>query len=131
MSNLTINKSQEQGKSPVTVLHLNGQLDGSTESQLLETARLAHEEGAKHLLLDLSELTMLTSAGLRAIQNILRLFTPQEDKDLIHRHGDEPYKSPYFKLVCPNPQIYYILNISGFLQNLLIYNDMQEAVNSF
>ncbi|MGE5643003.1 MAG: STAS domain-containing protein, partial [Byssovorax cruenta] len=80
MSNLTINKSQEQGKSLVTVLHLNGQLDGSTESQLLETARRAHEEGAKHLLLDLSELTMLTSAGLRAIQNILRLFTPQEDK---------------------------------------------------
>ena len=131
MSTLTINKSQEQGKSLVTVLHLNGQLDGSTENQLLETARQAHEEGAKHLLLDLSELAMLTSAGLRAIQNILRLFTPQEDKDLIHRHGEEPYKSPYFKLVCPNPQIYYILNISGFLQNLLIYNDMQEAMQSF
>ena len=131
MSDLTINKSQEQGKSLVTVLHLNGQLDGSTESQLLETARQAHEEGAKHLLLDLSELTMLTSAGLRAIQNILRLFTPQEDKDLIRMHGEEPYKSPYFKLVCPNPQIYYILNISGFLQNLLIYKDMQEAMQSF
>ena len=131
MSGLTINKSQEQGKSLVTVLHLNGQLDGSTESQLLEAARQAHEEGAKHLLLDLSELTILTSAGLRAIQNILRLFTPQEDKDLIRRHGEEPYKSPYFKLVCPNPQIYYILNISGFLQNLLIYNDLNEAVSSF
>ncbi|HSJ87663.1 MAG TPA: STAS domain-containing protein [Anaerolineales bacterium] len=131
MSGLTINKSQEQGKSLVTVLHLNGQLDGSTESQLLEAARQAHEEGAKHLLLDLSELTILTSAGLRAIQNILRLFTPQEDKDLIRRHGEEPYKSPYFKLVCPNPQIYYILNISGFLQNLLIYNDLNEAVGSF
>jgi len=131
MSGLTINKSQEQGKSPVTVLHLNGQLDGSTESQLLEAARQAHEEGAKHLLLDLSELTILTSAGLRAIQNILRLFTPQEDKDLIRRHGEEPYKSPYLKLVCPNPQIYYILNISGFLQNLLIYNDLNEAVGSF
>lgn len=131
MSGLTINKSQEQGKSLVTVLHLNGQLDGSTESQLLEAARQAHEEGAKHLLLDLSELTILTSAGLRAIQNILRLFTSQEDKDLIRRHGEEPYKSPYFKLVCPNPQIYYILNISGFLQNLLIYNDLNEAVGSF
>ena|SRR5215216_4235710 len=131
MSGLTINKSQEQGKSLVTVLNLNGQLDGSTESQLLEAARQAHEEGAKHLLLDLSELTILTSAGLRAIQNILRLFTPQEDKDLIRRHGEEPYKSPYFKLVCPNPQIYYILNISGFLQNLLIYNDLNEAVGSF
>lgn len=131
MSGLTINKMQEQGKVPVMVLHLKGQLDGSTESQLLEAARQVNAEGAGHLLLDLSELTILTSAGLRAIQMILRMFTPQEDKELIRRHMEEPYKSPYFKLVCPNPEIYYVLNISGFLQNLLIYNDMQEAVNSF
>lgn len=131
MSELTINKTQAQGKIPVTVLHLKGQLDGSTENQLMEQARQVHEEGSNNLLLDLSELSMLTSAGLRAIQNIFRLFTPQQDKELIRRHGEEPYKSPYFKLVCPNPEIYYILNISGFLQNLLIYNDMDEAVHSF
>ena len=129
MSELSINKAQ--GKIPVTVLHLKGQLDGSTENQLMEQARQVHEEGSNNLLLDLSELSMLTSAGLRAIQNIFRLFTPQQDKELIRRHGEEPYKSPYFKLVCPNPEIYYILNISGFLQNLLIYNDMDEAVHSF
>jgi hypothetical protein len=76
-------------------------------------------------------LTILTSAGLRAIQNTLKLFTPKGDREVIRQHGEEPYKSPYFKMVCPNPQIYYVLNISGFLQNLLIYNDMDEAVKSF
>jgi anti-anti-sigma factor len=131
MSGLTINKSQEQGQAPVTVLHLIGQLDGSTENQLLEAGRQAHEESAKHLLLDLSELTMLTSAGLRAIQNMLRIYTPQSDLDMMHQHTGELYKSPYFKLVCPNPQIYYVLNIAGFLQNILIYNDMAEAISSF
>lgn len=131
MSELTISKTQADGKATVTVLHLKGQLDGSTESQLMEQARQVYDEGSRQLLLDLSELTMLTSAGLRAIQNIFRSFTPQQDKELIRKHGEEPYKSPYFKLVCPNPEIYYILNISGFLQNLLIYNDMDEAVNSF
>ena len=131
MSPLTIKQSQAQGTTPVTMLHLNGQLDGSTESQLLEQARQLHVEGVRYLLLDLSEVTMLTSAGLRAIQNILKLFTPQEDLELIRRHGEEPYKSPYFKLVCPNPQVYYVLNIAGFLQNILIYNDIEEAVNSF
>jgi anti-anti-sigma regulatory factor len=50
---------------------------------------------------------------------------------IIRQHREEPYKSPYFKLVCPNPEVYYILNITGFLQNILIYNNMDEAVNSF
>ena len=131
MSDLVINSTQEQGNAPVTILHLRGPLDGDTEGQLLEQARQAHEGGASHLLLDLSEVTILTSAGLRAIQNILKLFTPRQDREVMRQHGAEPYKSPYFKLVCPNPEMYYVLNIAGFLQNLLIYNDLNEAVRSF
>lgn len=131
MSDLAIHKSQAEGKTPVTILHLVGQLDGSTEQEFLEQTRQVHAEGNRHLLLDLSEVTILTSAGLRAIQSTLKLFTPASDREVIRQHGEEPYKSPYFKMVCPNPQIYYILNISGFLQNILIYNDMQEAIQSF
>lgn len=131
MSDLVINKSQVEGKTPVTILHLIGQLDGSTEQQFLEQTRQLHTDGVRHLLLDLSELTILTSAGLRAVQSTLKLFTPKEDREVIRQHGEEPYKSPYFKMVCPNPQIYYVLNIAGFLQNILIYNDRDEAINSF
>lgn len=131
MSELNITASQVQGEVPVTILHLSGHLHGNTERQLLDRARQAQEDGSKYLLLDLSGLEVLTSAGLRAIHNIFNLFTPQSDRDLIRQHGDEPYKSPYFKLVCPNPNIYYVLNIAGFLQNILIYNDMSEASSSF
>src|SRR5215208_2651763 len=131
MSELNINASQVEGETPVTVLHLSGHLHGETEGQLLDYVRQAHDEGSKHLLLDLAGVEVLTSAGLRAIHNIFNLFTPQSDRALIKQHGDEPYKSPYFKLVCPNPNVYYILNIAGFLQNILIYNSMDEAVSSF
>jgi hypothetical protein len=131
MSELNITASQIQGDVPVTILHLSGHLHGDTERELVDRARQAREDGAKYLLLDLSEVEVLTSAGLRAIHNIFNLFTPKSDVDVIHQHGEEPYKSPYFKLVCPNPNVYYILNIAGFLQNLLIYNNMEDAVNSF
>lgn len=131
MSELNINASQIQGDVPVTILHLSGHLHGSTESELLDRARQAQEDGSKHLLLDLSGVDVLTSAGLRAIHNIFNLFTPQTDRALIKQHGEEPYKSPYFKLVCPNPNVYYVLNIAGFLQNILIYNNLEEAANSF
>jgi anti-anti-sigma regulatory factor len=131
MSELNITASQIQGDVPVTILHLRGHLHGNTEPELLDRARQAQEDGSKYLLLDLSGLEVLTSAGLRAIHNIFNLFTPRSDTEVIHQHGDEPYKSPYFKLVCPNPDVYYVLNIAGFLQNILIYNNMEDAVSSF
>lgn len=131
MSELKITASQVEGKVPVTILHLNGHLHGNTEAELLDQVRQAQANGSKYLLLDLSGVEVLTSAGLRAIHNIFNLFTPKSDVEVIRQHGEEPYKSPYFKLVCPNPDVYYVLNIAGFLQNLLIYNNMEDAVNSF
>ena len=131
MSELTITTSQVQGDVEVTILHLKGHLHGTTERELLDRASQAYEDGSKHLLLDLSELEVLASAGLRAIHSIFKLVTPQSDLEIIQQHGEEPYKSPYIKIVCPNPQIYYILNITGFLHNIPIYNSMDEAVKSF
>ena len=131
MSELTITASQVQGDVPVRILHLSGHLHGATEQDLLDHARQAREDGAKYLLLDLANLEVLSSAGLRAIHSVFNLFTPQSDVQVIREHHEEPYKSPYLKLVCPNPQIYYVLNIAGFLQNLIIYNNMDEAIKSF
>lgn len=131
MSDLTINVSQVQDPVSVTIFHLNGHLHGETEQELIASVHQAYEAGSRHALLDLAQLEVLTSAGLRAILDTFKLFTPKTDHDAIRQHGDEPYKSPYFKIVCPNPQIYYVLNISGFLQNILIYNDIDEAIASF
>ena len=131
MSELSITTSQIQGNVTVTILHLGGHLHGSTEHQLLDYARQSYEDGATHLLLDLSDLEVLSSAGLRAIQNIFKLLTPPSDVEIMQQHGAEPYKSPYLKLVCPNPQIYYVLNITGFMQSLFIFNNMDDAVKSF
>lgn len=131
MSELSITSSQIQGNVSVTILHLNGQLDRITSNQSLDHARQLREHGAKHLVLDLSGVDLLTSSGLLAIQSIFKLFTPQSDMNIMHHPHEEPYKSPYLKLVCPNPQIYYVLNIAVFLQNIPIFNNMGEAVKSF
>ena len=131
MSELSITSSRVQGEVSVTILHLNGSVDRITSNLLLDRAREAHEDGATHLLLDLSGVGLLTSSGMLAIQSIFKLFSPPADLELMRHHHEEPYKSPYMKLVCPDPKIYYILNIAGFLQNILIYNNVDEAVNSF
>ena len=131
MSTLDITNSQIQGDVSATILHLKGQIDRATDDLLLDRARQSFEDGARYLLLDLSEVDMLTSSGLHAIHTIFRLFTPQSDLDSMRNQSDEPYKSPYFKMVCPNPQVYYILNITGFIQNIFIFNNMEDAIKSF
>ena len=89
MSELNITASQIQGEAPVTILHLSGHLHGDTEQQLIDRARQAHEDGSTHILLDLSGVEVLTSAGLRAIQNIFNMLTPQSDVAIIRQHGEE------------------------------------------
>jgi anti-anti-sigma regulatory factor len=106
-------------------------MDRITSNDVIDHARQVHEDGATHLLLDLSGVGMLTSSGLLAIQIIFKLFTPEPDMEIMRHHHEEPYKSPYMKLVCPDPKLYYVLNIAGFLQNILIFGDLDEAIKSF
>lgn len=126
---LTITKSME-GNIPV--LHLAGRLDGQSENTLIKYAQDEYDSGMRLLLLDLSQLDMLTSAGLRAFHTIYKLFTPLvEIEEWKKKHHDEPYKSTYFKLAGTTPEIYYVLNIAGFLHNIPVFADLHEGLLSF
>ena len=67
---MQINVSQEQGNVPVSVLSLAGQLDGQTYQELIKIALDAKQGGAKNILLDMSDLTYISSAGLVALHTI-------------------------------------------------------------
>jgi ABC-type transporter Mla MlaB component len=116
----------------VIVLHLAGKLDGQTHEVLQDAARAEQAAGARFLLIDLKDLEMISSAGLGALHNIYKLFTPKAEIEAWEkaRHG-EPYKSGYFKLAAAPANIYYVLNIAGFLSNIPIYPDLQSALESF
>ena len=98
----------------------------------MDAARAEYESGASFLLLDLQSLEMLTSAGLRAFHKAFMLFTPKEEIDAWEKekHG-KPYKSPYFKLAGASLQIYYTLNLAGFLHNIPIFAKLQDGLDSF
>ena len=126
---LTITKSMEGN---ICVLHLAGRLDGQSESALIKYAQDEKNAGMSLLLLDLSQLDMLTSAGLRALHIIYKLFTPKaEIEEWDQDHPGEPYKSNHFKLAGTTPEIYYVLNIAGFLHNIPVFADLKEGLLSF
>jgi anti-anti-sigma factor len=120
-SDLRISSEQMQVDVPVTVLHLRGWLDAQSEGQLLEAARNSYDGGARYLLINMSELDTLTSAGMRALQKCFQIFTPKEDQ----------FKVAHLKLCNAPPQIYNVLGITGFLQNIPMYESMEAALQSF
>ena len=119
--NLEITVGQAQAKVPVIVFHLKGWLDAQSEDQLLQAARRSYEDGARFLLLDLKDVATLTSAGMRSIQKIYKMYTPE----------DEQFKVPHIKLCNAPPQIHHVLGITGFLQNIPNYESLQAALDSF
>jgi anti-anti-sigma factor len=120
-SDLKITTEQVQAKVPVTVFHVGGWLDGQSEAQFLETARLAYDEGARYLLIDMHDLDTLTSAGMRAIQKVYQIFTPKEER----------MRVAHLKLCNAPPQIYNVLGITGFLQNIPMYESADAALEAF
>ena len=125
---LTITRTEGR----VLILHLAGRLDAQTQANLLDIAKLEQAAGTHFLLIDLKDVEMITSAGLGALHNIYKLFTIKAELDAWEKekHGDL-YKSPYFKLAGASGNVYYVLNISGFLHNILIYPNLDDALKSF
>ena len=62
-----ITSTEKQGEEGVTILQLNWKLDGSNHMQLLDEVKKIHNKGGRNLLIDLSHLTYLSSAGIVAI----------------------------------------------------------------
>jgi len=116
-----ITSEQIQSGVAVTVFHVGGWLDAQSEEQLLETARLAYEGGSRYLLIDMGGLDTLISAGMRSIQKVYQMYTPKE----------EHFKVAHLKLCNAPPQIYNVLGITGFLQNIPMYESLEDALESF
>ena len=121
LSDLKNTVEKVEGEVPVTIFHLRGWLDAQSESDFVKWADEAYEKGARYLLLDLSELDTLTSAGMRAIQKVYKQYTPEgADKE-----------NPRLKMASAPPPVYHALKMAGFLLSIPMYESVQSALDSF
>lgn len=124
---MDITVSQEQGREPVTVFHIDGRINLGNADQLQEKAQEAYQKGMRNLILDLSQVESVTSVGLRAILAIHKMLSPRDPQSSDSRTG----KSAHLKLLKPTPQVHKVLATAGFADFLEIYEDQQDAVASF
>ncbi len=107
----------QQQERPVTVFHIRGWLDAQSETGLFDAAQEAHTKGVRYLVLNLEDIQMLTSAGIRALHKIYKLYLSTETSGL--------------KICSAPPQVYHALAVTGFLQTVPMYENLQAALTSY
>ena len=88
---MNISVTKETGRVDVTVLGVEGQLDGQSYQDLIVKARELFDAGARDFVLDLSDLTYISSAGLVALHSIALMLKGEEMPDT--EHGWSAYRS--------------------------------------
>lgn len=136
---MNISVSQAQGNVPVTVLRLDGQLDGQNYQELISKAQELYNAGARDFLLDLSDLSYISSAGLVALHSVALLARGEQMPDT--EGGWSAYRSmgrsaeagmqKHVKLLNPRSEVMNVLDMVGFGNVFEIFTNSDEAVNSF
>ena len=125
--------SQAQGRVPVTIFRIAGAV---TDNRELEThAQAAYDGGARNILLDLTDVPYMATAGLRALHAIfalLRADTPEESDDATKAGiAAGTFLSPHLKLAKPSAHVLEVLKAAGYDMFLEIHRDVDQAVASF
>lgn len=136
---MDISVSQAEGKVPVSVLKLEGQLDGQNYQELIARAQELFKAGARDFILDLSDLTYISSAGLVALHSVALLVKGEQLPDT--EQGWSAYRSmgrtsasgpqAHIKLLNPREDVKNVLDMVGFGNVFETYTDLDEAVKSF
>lgn len=138
---LNITETKVEGTIPVTILRLTGELDASNYEALIVQTQALYTDGMRNLLLDLENLSFVSSSGLVALHNmalIMRgetLDDAEEGWQAFHAISRDLGKATgpeaHFKLLKPQPLVFKVLDTAGFTKVMLVFEDEETAVSSF
>ena len=134
---MNIKISTEQARVPVTILHVEGDIDSFTYNDLLSQAQKLIKEGARYMMIDLADVPYVSSAGLRAIHTIfhdLRAVHPEEnlsEEQMEKAVRMETYKSPHLKLLNLSNNVNGVFQMGGFGRYIETFTDREKALASF
>jgi len=135
--NITVVK--EEARVPVTVMMVSGDVDAASYQTLIASAQEQYAAGARHILLDLTQVGYVGSSGLVALHSLAVLVRGQEPPDpeagwrAFRAMGRdvESGRQQGVKLLNPQPPVARVLDTSGMAQFFEIYTDRAEALASF
>jgi len=127
----------ENARVPVTILHVDGNIDSATYNEFQAKTEELVDNGARHILIDLSHVPFVSSAGLRAIHNLFNNLTNlHPDMNLSEEEmkkgiAEGTFKSPYLKILNLSDGAKTAFTTSGFDMFIETYTDLKTAIASF
>lgn len=131
---MEISFSIEQGKEPIAVMHIKGDIDASNFLEMVTKAQEIYKNPARNLIIDLKEVPYISSAGLVAIHRIALLYSGvtqevEENTPPDFTHSSSARK--HVKLLGPQPTVDYILETTGLKLFFKVFDDLESALESF
>ena len=99
------------------VFELSGRLDAVSTQQAIADVYAAIGAGARQILLDLANVSFLSSSGMRALLLVR--------KELLALAGGE------LRLCALQPQVHEVFALTGFTQLFAIHQTREEALHAF
>ena len=125
----------------LAIIKIQGELDAKSYQSLIQQAQQLYRDGVRRLLLDLSEMTFMSSAGLVGLHTVVLVMRGQKPPDMesgwsvmheiSHEVNNVTNFDPNCKLLQPQPRVQKTLDLTGFSQILQVFADRETAVNSF
>ena len=125
------------GPEPVTVLTLDGELDGAAFEGVIDTVRGMYDAGTRILVLDLTGLWFISSSGLVAIHAAMRLMRGEAAPDTeqgwvalraVQQEADAGQISTALRLVGVQDAIQKVLDRTGLGPLIPTYPDRAAAL---
>ncbi len=137
---MEITSHQTAEPIPVSVMTLRGELDASNYLDVIDYVRKLYKAGTRQLIIDLSDVSFLSSSGLVALHSSALVMRGDEppSPDLgwsaFHAIASDVEQEGFetcCTLVNPQPRVRKSLEMTGFSAFLHIYNDIDSAVDAF
>ena len=136
---MQITVSTQQGNVPVTVVQPHGDVDASNFNELIDKVQSLHKDGAQDFLIDLSDVSYMSSAGLVALHSISIMLRGEKPADpesgwaalKAMDRSRERGMQKHVKLLNPQQYVADTFDKAGFTQFFEVHTDLQKAVASF
>jgi anti-anti-sigma factor len=125
---------------PVTVMALSGELDASNYLRLVDDVRPLYDSGARNLLLDLTDLSFISSSGLVSLYSILKVMQGEEPPDpeygwsalhSMERDVEDGKKQDVVRLCGMQPAVGDVLQRTGIDAMFPTYPDRETALAAY
>jgi serine/threonine-protein kinase RsbW len=113
---LKMSKRIGAAEAPAQIFELAGRLDAVSSQAAIARVYAAISAGARNVLLDMSQVTFLSSSGLRALLLVR--------KELLAQNGE-------LRLCALKPQVQEVFTLTGFTQVFAIHPTREEALGAF